>query len=212
MGALIPSGPLHPEDALAAVVVGLIVGLVARYSVSGPVLVVAAAGVTFEHRHGGTWDALVDRPAPLWALLGVLGATIVIAVIAAPVRVRSMRAAGCIAGVPLAATWGLVADTEAPLIAGMVLLGALVFGLGRPSVLVVGVATMAPFAAAIGSFGRPSQLPLALAASMVWAAAARAAFESVDAVRRRQRAGTPTTVESTATSSVTTAPAPTIAP
>ncbi|MEO0494932.1 MAG: hypothetical protein AAF081_16115 [Actinomycetota bacterium] len=212
MDALIPSGPLHPEDAIAALVVGVVVGLVARFSATGPLLVVAAAGVTFERRHGGLGDAFVDRPSPLWALLGVIVAAALIAAIAEPMRHRSVRAAGLVAGVPLAAVWGLVADTEAPLIGGMVLLGAVALGLGRPGVAVLATAVIAPVAALVGSVGRPSQLLLALVAAVGWAVVTRVGLEMLGWRRRRQRAGTPVTVAPAATSSTTTAPAPTTAP
>ncbi|MEM8705242.1 MAG: hypothetical protein AAGE98_02215 [Actinomycetota bacterium] len=213
MDAVIPSGPLHPEDAVAALLVGLAVGLVARFSTAGPLLVVAAAGVTFEHRHGGLWDAVVDRPAPVWALLGVVSTAIVVAALAAPLGDRSMRLAGLVATLPVLAVWGLVADTEAPLIGGLVLAGSLVFGPGRAGPGVAAMALVGPVAALVGSVGRPGQLTLALVATVAWAFAVRVALVIAATWRgRRQRAGTPTTVEPGSTSSTTTAPAATTAP
>lgn len=214
-GALIPDGPLHPDDAIAAVLVGLAVGLIARFTTAGPLLVVAAAGLTLEWRHDGMLvDGVLDRPSPLWAMLGVLVVAIVIATIAVPLAERSMRAAGLVALAPVGVVWGLVADTEPAVIGGAVLTGAVIAGLGRSGRLVAATALVAPMAALVGSYGRPSQLTLALGAAVVWAVGARIAAEIAFAARRRldQRAGTPMTVEPGSTSSITTAPAATTAP
>ena len=125
-----------------------------------------------------------------------------------------MRLAGFVALAPVGVVWGLVADTEPAVIGGAVLTGAVVAGLGRPSVLVAATALIGPMAALVGSYGRPSQLTLALGAAIGWAFGARIVVEVALAVRRRldQRAGTPMTVEPGSTSSITTAPAATTAP
>ena len=214
-GALIPDGPLHPDDAIAALFVGVAVGLVARFTTAGPLLVVAAAGLTLEWRHDGMLAAgVLERPSPVWAVLGVVVVAAAIAAMAAPLRDRSVRVAGLVSLAPVGVVWGLVADTEPAVIGGAVLAGAVLAGLGRPSVLVAAPAVVAPMVALVGSYGRPSQLTLALAAALGWAVAARIGAEILFAVRRRldQRAGTPMTVAPGSTSSTTTAPAATTAP
>lgn len=213
-GTLIPSGPLHPEAALAALVVGLVVGLVTRFTAGAALATVAAAGFVLELKYDGVlWDGVSARPSPMWAALGAAIATVLIAWLAAPRVERSMRSAGLVMLAPVAVVWALVADTEAPLIGGVVLFAVIAVGPERPGAVATAPAVIAPVAALIGSVGRPSQLALALAAAVAWACCARLGFDLLDAVRRRrQRAGTPTTVDPGGTSSTTTAPAATIAP
>ena len=84
--SLIPDGPLHPDDAVAALIVGVIVGgLFGRRPVAGPLLA-AAAATTLAIRHPGfVPEGFLDRPTPVVAIAGMLVAT---TLAAAALRVR----------------------------------------------------------------------------------------------------------------------------
>jgi len=206
--AVIPEGPLHPDDAVLGLVVGVTVGVLVRaVGRHGAVLVFVGAIGVFESVYPGTAIGSIEgRWIPLVASLVV--AVVSAAAAASGQPTRSSRAV-LVSLVPaIALTWGLVPDTEAAVIGGAVVVGALLAGSAvwdRRSL--IAVASIPAFAALVGSVGRPGRLWPALAAIV------GAACLSVVADRlRSQRAGTPTTVVPGATSEVTTAPAPTTAP
>lgn len=208
----IPDGPLHPDDAVIALIVGLVLGgLVGRRREAAP-LVVFAAGVTLTVRHRGLVpEGLVERPA--------FGLTLSIAVAMAALAALTVRRLGLssssfgVAITGCAAVWATAPDTEPALIAGAVLLAAWPT-LGRAAVRWAPIAMISPpLAAVIGTVGRPERDSLVLAAAAVAMTFATVVVSLLSRVqRRRQRAGTPTTVAPAATSAVTTAPAATTAP
>ncbi|MEM9466181.1 MAG: hypothetical protein AAGA90_12465 [Actinomycetota bacterium] len=211
---VIPDGPLHPEDAVIALIVGMVVGAVAgRRADIGPALT-AAAGATLWWRHPELVpEGFVERPSPLLVLLGAAVAGSVIAVSSGWSASRSPRLNLAVAASACAGVWATAPDTEPALIGGSVLAGGWWWAAGsrRPVTLLVVVLPIG--AAVVGTVGRPDRLPLVLAAAIGAAIVARLGAAIVERVRpRRQRAGTPTTVAPGATSAVTTAPAPTIAP
>ena len=210
--SLIPDGPLHPDDAVAALIVGVIVGALFGRR---PVAAAAARNgpaTTLMMRHPGfVPEGLLDRPTPVAAIAGMLvAATLAAAVLrartAAPVHTTVAAATVACAGV-----WATAPDTEPALIGGAVLAASTPF-LGRAAVLWAPVVVVLPFAAAVlGTMGRPGRLPLVLGVAVAAIVIARLAELGL----RHwwgQRAGTPTTAAPGATSSVTTAPAPTTAP
>ncbi len=210
--SLIPDGPLHPDDAVAALIVGVIVGgLFGRRPVAGPLLA-AAAATTLAIRHPGfVPEGFLDRPTPVVAIAGMLVAT---TLAAAALRVRvpaPVHATMASATIACAGVWATAPDTEPALIGGAVLVASAPF-LGRAAASWAPMVVVVPFAAAVlGTVGRPGRLPLVLSVAVAAIVIARLA----DLGLRRwwgQRAGTPTTVAPGATSSVTTAPAPTTAP
>ncbi|GJM38972.1 MAG: hypothetical protein DHS20C19_23390 [Acidimicrobiales bacterium] len=212
LGPLIPDGPLHPEDALLALVVGLVVGAAFRHrSLPWITGVVGAAWLFLRWRYGALLtDAVAARDRPLG----------IVALILAPVgllawsRLRPRSVAVLTIGA-LAGVWAVVPDTEAPLIAGALLVGATAAAsLGRaelPAHRFAGGLVLLPLGAAlVGSAGRPERFGPAVMVSLLGAALVASVVRFGRVLR--QRAGTPTTVAPGATSSTTTAPAPTIAP
>lgn len=204
----VPEGPLHPDDAVSALLFGLIVGLALRAAGRfGPVLVPVAVALAFDARHRNTgWEAVDGRLGPLLACLAVAVLASAPAVLGENrVAVRPMLLA---AALPVAAVWAIVPDTEAAVIGGCVLVGASVCGDGTWAARTAAPLWSVPvFAALVGSVGRPERLWPALVAITATSVVVGAGVR-----RWRQRAGTPTTVVSGGTSSVTTAPAPTTAP
>jgi hypothetical protein len=207
---LVPDGPLHPVDALWGLSAGLLVATVAARRAGRWLLLVAVAAgsVVLVRRGGELVDGYLDRPDAAF----VVGLTAAVAVLTAvrPVRVSTsafVAVAGC------AGVWAIVPDTEVPLIVGAVLLGAAA-RLPRDAVVRPGGwLLLGPLVSAVvGSVGRPSRLGPALLVGVVLGGVA---FLVVTLFRvivsGRQRAGTPTTLAPGATSSVTTAPAPTTA-
>ena len=210
LGAIlqVPEGPLHPEDAVYALLFGLIVGLALRAGGRfAPALVPLAVVLAFDARHRDTaWDAVDGRR---WSVLVCLA---VVALAALPGslsrEVVAVRATLFTTAMPIAAVWAIVPDTEAAVIGGGVVAGAVVTAGGTWNArTVVPVWFVPAFAALVGSVGRPARLWPALIAVVVVAVAAEFGRRWRD-----QRAGTPTTVAPGATSDVTTAPAPTTAP
>ena len=210
LGAIVqvPEGPLHPDDAVYALLFGLIVGLALRAGGRlGPALVPVAVVLAFDSRHRDTaWAAVDGRWWP------ALACVLIAALAAIPATLRpddtAVRATLLTAAIPVAAVWAIVPDTEAAVIGGGVLAGAFVSAGGTwDSRAAVPLWLVAPFAALVGSIGRPGRLWPALGAVVVTAVVAEFGRRW-----RGQRAGTPTTVAPGATSDVTTAPAPTTAP
>jgi len=208
--AIIPEGPLHPHDLIAGLVAGVLAGLLARrFSRWGPWIIVAAVAVTIETRYPGVATrGFAERPSRVFASLalpvsGVVGLLLIR-------FVNSAREVMFVALVANAVVWGLVADTEPAVIVGGVVGAALLcVGSTKASPATAVLVTLPAAAAIIGSVGRPSQLAPALvaaAAAGIVVVALVMGFE-----QRSQRAGTPVTVASGATSSTTTAPAPTTA-
>lgn len=213
IGGLVPDGPLHPGDALVAAVAGAVLGVVFRRRAGAWVVaVVAGAWVVLRWRYASVvGDAVAgrDRPALDLALLALPAVGLAIRRVRTGPVARATLAA-------LAAVWALVPDTEAPLVAGVLLAtaiaGPIVAGRSEDRTRLAGMLLVLPTAAAlVGTAGRPAQHGPALFAAV--ATALGVAIVEV-ALRRvaRQRAGTPTTVVEGSTSSVTTAPAPTTAP
>ncbi len=210
---MIPDGPLHPDDAIVALLTGLLLAVVAgRTRMAGPSLVAGAAVVLAVRQPSLVPEGLSERPAPAVAI----GAAVVVACILAalltssgPASARTsllVATAGCVGA------WATAPDTEPALIAGVTLLAAVPF-VGRDARVTAPVVTIAPaLAAVIGTVGRPERLPLVLAAAVTAAIAVWIGDVGRRWLVRRQRAGTPTTVAPGATSAVTTAPAPTTAP
>lgn len=209
IAALIPEGPLHPDDALFAFVVGVVVGVGLRFAGRlGGYLAPVGALVVLEVRYPGTiWPSVDGRWAAIAAC--VAAATLIAAPLragAAEIAARPLLAGGI---VTVGGVWAIVPDTEAALIGGCVFAGLLVFGRAAWGRLAAASVAIVPTGAAlVGSVGRPERLWPAL--GLVLAVSALG-WLSVPIVRR-QRAGTPTTVDPGATSAVTTAPAPTTAP
>lgn len=217
---IVPDGPLHPALATAGVVAGVAVAVVAgQHTVRWLFAVLSGSALLYTGSQGdGLWSAVFDRPDRLW----VAAAIAVVPVLGAAVRPRrstATAAALCACG----GVWAVVPDTEAPLLAAAVLGGAAAMA-ALPGWLpdarrsLHSLLLLLPlWAAAAGSIGRPARFGPGLLAAMVTGALGVAGWCSFEAVLRgvvvrRQRAGTPTTVAPGATSSTTTAPAPTTAP
>lgn len=210
---LIPDGPLHPQHAVFALIVGLVLGgFGGRRSIAVP-LGVAAGAVTLAVRQPGLVpEGFVDQPSPA----GAIGLVSVVALVMAGVGWISIAGsatawiAASVAG--SAAVWATAPDTEPALIGGAVLL-AMAPTLGPAAGRWAPVALVVPVAAAVvGTVGRPDRLPLVLACAAGAVSMVLVAGCVLGRWRRiRQRAGTPTTVAPAGTSVVTTAPAPTTA-
>ncbi len=164
---MIPVGPLHPADAVYALGFGLAVAAVAfRSAQRWPVLVVVSAVAVMAGRHPGDISrGFVQRPAPWGVALVALGVAAVswsvTAVRGTPVASVAMQVV-----VACAAVWMVVPDTESPLIAGSVVVGAMLFVPRDSGSLHTGMLWVLPAAAAvIGSVGMPDRLFTALAAA-----------------------------------------------
>jgi len=173
-------------------------------------VIVAVLGVIAQ-RHGDVVArAWFERPMPL---LVAAGAVVTIATARALVersRPPTMRVVIPVFAA-LAVVWAMVPDTEAPLIAAAVMLGAVPGLPARDRSPCAGLLVTLPVAAAVvGTFGRPDALGPALFA----AGAVGCGCYGVMTVIARSTlwAGTPTTVVYGSTSVRTTAPAPTMAP
>ena len=211
LAGVIPEGPLHPDDAAFALVAGMLVGMAMRATGRwGAALVPAVTVLAFEARYPEqAWSSIDGRWTPLLAgvLVGAAAALPLGGPAPEPVPARLALLA---AAPPVALVWGIVPDTEAAVIGGSVIAGAVLLGSARWDRRTLVVLYFVPvFAALVGSVGRPSRVWPALAGI---AATAAVTALVVWFWRRRQRAGTPTTVEFAGTSDVTTAPAPTTAP
>ena len=208
----IPDGPLHPDDAVIAMIVGLVVGgLIGRHRMAAPVLVLAAGSTLAYRQPALVPEGIVERPAFGFVVMVAVAVAAVAGLVVRGVGLGAFSFGAAVAG--CAAVWAIAPDTEPPLIAGAVLLAAWPT-LGRAALRWAPVALLAPpFAAVIGTVGRPERTELALGAATAAMAVTVLAAWVVSRVRDgRQRAGTPTTVAPAATSSVTTAPAATTAP
>lgn len=213
LAQLIPDGPLHPDDAAAAVLVGLAVGLLLRrrQRAWAPTIVLVIWAVV-EGRYGAAVaDGFSAQGSIGLALIGLVAL-----VSATALRPWRRTHLGIVVLGALAGVWAVVPDTEAPLIAGALLAAALVAssGTGRgrqatrlDSLLVL----LPPVAAIVGVAGRPERLTPALGMAVLGALLAGAGLGLVGQLWR-SRAGTPTTVAPGSTSSTTTAPAPITAP
>ncbi len=215
----IPDGPLHPEDAIRALGVGLAVGvaLAALDWRRGLPAVVLAAGVSLqEYRYPELLiDGFRDRPLPSNVLIGIAGAVGVLAVLLWLVRI-ALADLMVAAAVAVAVVWAIVPDTESAVLLGGVLIAAMAFTppTGRAHYGDAIVLLVPAIAAVLGSVGRPERLEPASKAAI---AAGLGVLLALGVGRRlvtmqRQRAGRPTTVQPGSTSSTTTAPAPTTAP
>lgn len=213
LAQLIPDGPLHPDDAVAAVLIGLSVGLLLRRRrrAWAPAIVLVIWAVV-EGRYGtAVADGFSAQGSSRLALVGL------VAVVAAT-ALRPWRRThlGIMVLGALAGVWAVVPDTEAPLIAGALLAAALVAssGTGRrlKATRLDALLVLLPAVAAItGVAGRPERLTPALGTAVLGALLTVAGLGLVGQVWR-SRAGTPTTVAPDSTSSTTTAPAPITAP
>ncbi|MDW3217885.1 MAG: hypothetical protein R8F63_04665 [Acidimicrobiales bacterium] len=212
LGRLIPDGPLHPEDAVLALVAGVAVGIAfRRRSFAWIVGVLAAAWWLLRWRYGTVLaDAVAARGQPLGVIALIVAPAALLA--SRPLRPRTVAVltVGALAGI-----WAMVPDTEAPLIAGAAVAGATVVAMRRggelPAHRAAGALVLLPLCAAlVGSVGRPERLGPALVVGLLGAGLAASSMGLWRVLR--QRAGTPTTVAPAATSSTTTAPAPTTAP
>ena len=146
----------------------------------------------------------------------VLIATVAVVLVAVSARL-SRSTATVLSLAACAGVWTVVPDTEAPLLAGGVVAGAaavtMIPGwLDDVRCRVHGLLLLLPVAAAAtGSVGRPARFVPGTFVAVLTAVLGLAAWRVLTALWRRQRAGTPITVVSAATSSTTTAPAPTTA-
>lgn len=207
-GALIPQGPLHPEEFVGALLAGLLAAVFARRDPRrwAAAVMIGASCVLVQRQGAALVEGFSHHRHGLLAAL----TTVLVAGLAAAVRPRSPVVIAATVVAACAAVWMVVPDTEAPLIGGVVTAAA-VSGVPSRSALSrwTNVLLVVPLVAAVvGSVGRPERLGLALGVAAV--AGALVAMLS-EAIRRAQRAGTPTTVVPSATSSITTAPAPTTA-
>lgn len=215
LAGLVPEGPLHPTLFVTGVVAGLAGSAVAGRDGTRWLLTTVAGAVLLVQ---------LTQDDVLRAALGVRDdrAVVVAATVAAVVAGTILRprwstaviaAVGATAGV-----WTVVPDTEVPLICGAVLGGAsLVRCLPgwlpderrrRNALLFL----LPALSAAAGTIGRTGRHVPALALGVLGAMLALSTWRLVRVVGRSvQRAGTPTTVAPGATSSITTAPAPTTA-
>lgn len=210
LATIVPDGPLHPDDALYALLAGMLVGMAMRATGRwGAVLVPIGAVLAFEQRYPGVaWESLDGRWGPLAACVAT-GALAALPLSGPGAGSVSARLALLSIALPVALVWAIVPDTEAAVIGGCVVAGAFVLGSAQWERRTVVMLSFVPvFAAAVGSVGRPERLWPALGCVLV----AGALNGAIGWVVRRQRAGTPTTVVPAATSEVTTAPAPTTAP
>lgn len=211
---LVPDGPLHPGLALGGVVVGVAAAAMAGRSTRAWTALVVV----------GWWFVTAavngDRLAAAFTDRGdravVISVTIAVALAAVSAR-PSRSTATVMAIAACAGVWAIVPDTEAPLLAGAVLVGATAVTL-LPDWLedsrrrIHGVLLVLPVAAAaIGSVGRPARFGPGILAAALTAALGLTAWQVLRVLWRRQRAGTPITVAPAGTSSTTTAPAPTTA-
>ena len=217
---VVPDGPLHPGIAGAGVVAGVALAAVAgQHAVRWLFAVLAGSAVLYMGFQGdGLWSAVFDRPDRLSVAAAIVGVPMLGAALR-PRRTTATAAALCACG----GVWAVVPDTEAPLLAAAVLCGAAA-ATALPGWLpdsrrsVHSLLLLLPvWAAAVGSIGRPARFGPGLIGALVAGALGVAGWCSFEAglrgaVSRRQRAGTPTTVAPGATSSTTTAPAPTTAP
>lgn len=215
----IPDGPLHPEDAIRALGVGLAVGValaVLDWRRGLPVVVLAAGVSLQEYRYPELLiDGFRDRPLPSNVLVGIAAAVAALAILLWLVRI-ALADLMIAAAVAVGVVWGIVPDTESAVLLGGVLIAAMAFTpptghayYGDAIVLLVPAT-----AAVLGSVGRPERLELASKAAI---AAGLGVLLLLGVARglvqmQRQRAGRPTTVLPGSTSSTTTAPAPTTAP
>lgn len=210
--ALIPAGPLHPVDAAWGLAVGLLVAGLARRDVGRWFALVPAGmvGVVTVLRGNELLDGYLDRPDTATALGVTLSVSVVACVRPSPVAAAVPAALAALVGV-----WVIVPDTEVPLIAAAFLVGAALRMPREIRTRLSGTLVLFPLAAATaGSVARSERLgPAVLLGGFAWLGAQLIGV-GVEWRRskRRQRAGTPTTVAPGATSTTTTAPAPTTAP
>ena len=215
----IPEGPLHPEDAIRALGVGLAVGIglaVLDWRRGLPAVVLAAGVGLHEYRYPERLiDGFRDRPAPGNVLIGMAVALAALAIVLWLVRIALtdlMVAAGAACG----AVWAIVPDTESAVILGGVLVAALAFTppSGRARYGDAIVLLVPATAAVIGSVGRPERLEAASKAAIAVGLVVLVVTALIRhlVAAHHQRAGIPTTVRPGSTSAVTTAPAPTTAP
>ena len=211
---VIPEGPLHPALAASGLVAGVSAAAVAGRHAGRWLALMTLVGVGLVTVHQGDVlrRGMTDRPDRL-TVLGVVLAVVALGAWARPRWSTATLAALC----ACAGVWAVVPDTEVPLLAGAVLCGGATLRLlpgwlpdtRRRSNAALLVWPLA--AAAAGSIGRPERFAPSLLLAGVVAGLGLAAWVALNAGWRRQRAGTPTTVAPAATSSTTTAPAPTIA-
>jgi hypothetical protein len=215
----IPDGPLHAEDAIRALGVGLAVGValaVLDWRRGLPVVVLAAGVSLQEYRYPELLiDGFRDRPLPSNVLLGIAAAVGALAVLLWLVRI-ALADLMIATAAAVAVVWGIVPDTESAVLLGGVLIAAMAFTppTGRARYGDAIVLLIPAIAAVLGSVGRPEQLETASKAAI---ATGLGVLLLAGVGRRlkamqRQRAGRPTTVDPGSTSSTTTAPAPTTAP
>ena len=210
--ALIPEGPLHPEHAAIALIAGVVVGAGVGRRSWAPLAIVGTAAAVFAWRQPGQLvDGIVDRPVPLWAVAGVVGAALVLAALVSVGPHRSGPGTLAVFVGACGAVWATAPDTEAALIGGVVLAAAMPFVRPDAARLLPIAAVVAPMAALVGTVGRPDRLTLVVVALIAAATLWRAVVVGVGWLSARYRAGTPTTVAPGGTSSTTTAPAPTTA-
>jgi len=212
---LVPEGPLHPLDALTFALLGVTLAfVVGRHTGRWVALVVAGAFVFISVSQG---DVVASGFIDHGERLLVLGTTAGVIAVAAGLRMRWTTAA-LVSLSACAGVWAVVPDTEVPLMAGSLLVGATavhaVFGSmpGARHWFTAALLLLPLAGAAAGSAGRPARFAPAVIVGLLVVFLGIAAVGLLRTAWSLQRAGTPTTVSPGATSSMTTAPAPTTAP
>jgi hypothetical protein len=214
VAGLVPEGPLHPKLLAIGLVAGVAVAAVAGRSTQRWFVGVLLAGGALVSAVQG--DVLLAGFVDRNDRSVVAGSTLALVMAAVTARPRWSTAVigtlGACAGV-----WAIVPDTEVPLTVAAVLAGASALRClpgwmpGRRGRANGALVVLPLVGAAAGSIGRPSRFEPALAVGALTGLLTLAAWYLVVLMWQRQRAGTPTTVVPAATSSITTAPAPTTA-
>lgn len=158
---MIPDGPLHATDLGVALLLGVTVAVVfwrSRWWL--PVASMSAVG-GFGTRHGwdGLADGLLDRPNSVLALTALVATGTI-----GWQLDRRLAPGGLVLPLltvaALVVVWGLVPDTEAPLMFGATLGGALIACPNREPAVIPGgaVLSLVVVAACVGTIGRPDRL------------------------------------------------------
>ena len=174
---LIPDGPLHPGDAVLALVTGFTGAVIARRRPGAWVaLAFVGPAMVAVLRHGAVVvDGYTQRPSPLVPVLLTAGVGLAgLRVTGRPGAVVPATIAAC------AAVWSVVPDTEMALAGCGVLVGLSAAVPRRPSRLLGLLPALAAVAAVVGTVGRPAGLLPATVAGF-------AAFGSVLTVTHRHR-------------------------
>jgi hypothetical protein len=167
---LIPDGPLHPELAIAGVGAGLLcAGVAGRRAALWLLLVPVAALLIVSERLGNVvLDGYSSHDEKMLVIAATVGAVAVAAIRPLRVSAAVALALGATAGV-----WAVVPDTEASLLVGAVIVGALALAPRDMATRLTAVLVALPvLAAVVGSIGRPGRFSPALAVAGAGAAGA----------------------------------------